>query len=264
MVIQRSLGVPLQVEGVYTQDVIKSFLDKLTLPDVNSFTSLRLTVKPSDPEMGRLLEIYSHVFPKIWDESWTKEDTKGQQQTAVLTFKEDIVLEAKRVTEYWEQHRADFTDIYWVPGQKRMAAATKANGCSFLIHTADKCLPAHLIQQGLAQAYIALAKACNDGQLGADGIMDVSMTQYPNQPWTNRVKINTNQPASPELYEEIKKILREQNLVMSLKVKTSIASYISDWLTLKGYPYCPFQSPAETFSNSVTDLNNLLARTSLT
>ncbi|CAJ0574841.1 unnamed protein product, partial [Mesorhabditis spiculigera] len=262
MVLQRFEGAQLQVDGAYTQDVIRSFIDKLTVPDVNGFESVRLTLKPCDPKMDRCLEIYAHCFPKVWDEKWAPSEIEDKIPTDVMTFTDDIGREAKRVTDYWEENRREHRDVFRVAGQKRLADATKAYGSSFLIHTDDRRLNAKEIQNRLSKSYIALAKECNEGRLGSDGILEMSMTQYPTHPWTNRVKINTNQPASPELYEGIKKVLREQNLNMSVKVKTSIATYLSCWARESGLPHIPFDSPAETFSNSVDELNNLLTKTS--
>ncbi|CAJ0574869.1 unnamed protein product, partial [Mesorhabditis spiculigera] len=261
MVVQRYDGAPGQVEGLYTQDVIRSFVNELTVPDVNGFESVRLTLKPNDPEMDRLLEIYAHHFPKMWNESWTPSETDARRPTDVVNFGEDIAREADRVVEYWDEHRRDHRDILTVAGQKRFAEASKAFGCGFLIYM-DKFVNPKVIQDCLSKAFIALAEECNEGRLGGDGIMELSMTQYPEVPTSNRVKINTNQPASPELYDGIKKILTDAGLNMRIKVKTSIATYITKWARETGRPHFPFDSPATTYSSSVDDLNNLLAKTS--
>ncbi|CAJ0574967.1 unnamed protein product, partial [Mesorhabditis spiculigera] len=261
MLVQRFRDTPLQVNGAYTQDVIRSFVNELKPSDVYSWESVRLTFKPNDPSMDRHLEIYAYRFPRMWNKDWAASERDLPME--VQTFSEDIARECERVIEYWEEHRRDHRDVFGLPGQKRLADAVKSYGCSYVIHAESEALGPRVMQERFSKAYIALAKACNEGRLATDEVMELSIAQYPFEKSAKRIKLNTNQPPSLELFAEITKILIEQDLTMRIKVKTSIATYLAFWARSRGYPQCSFTSPIKALSNSIDEVNLLLARTSL-
>ncbi|CAJ0574941.1 unnamed protein product, partial [Mesorhabditis spiculigera] len=246
-----------RIEGIYTQGIIRSLIDGTSVRDMDAYDKIILTLQPNNSSMGRKLRIYAKHYPQAWDPSWRSVNKASDADY----FECDTTSEERRVVEYYNQHLDEYEDIATLAAQRRLADATKSFGSSFLLHGDFKAHP-RTIRILLSRAFLALARACNEGQLRCEHLIELSFSHYADNIKTARVKINTNRPATPEMLDEIVKVLKEHKLQLHVKVKTSVATYIAHSLRDRQLPHIRFESPAQGFTRNVEDLEGLLKRTS--